>query len=298
MIQLISLDRHYSIDARENFLQLVKKQHPSGSILLHTCNRIELYYGSGLINENVARHIFRVASGLESAFIGESFIISQIKEAYKKAIETYTIDSNLHKLFQHALKTGKRVRTETSITRGALSHSQAIFELLNKIEPDFEKKQITFIGINKLNETVMNFLKNHHIKPFILANRNFEKAQLLENKYQCYAEKLSNLQEIAMQSDIIITATSAPHSIIKKHHIPTNKRVLIFDAAVPNDVEQSVKSMPNVLYFDIETIEKSIDQNIEKRKMAIKAAERIIEEEIEKLLLAQKNIIGKKYQYA
>lgn len=118
MIQYISTNHlNTSLDERENyFKRLCRNTNGSPSVFLQTCNRVELYYGDGEVPDEVARHLFRVVCGLESAIVGERAVQGQVKEAYQKALNNgMKLSAGLHKLFECALQIGKRVRTETQI---------------------------------------------------------------------------------------------------------------------------------------------------------------------------------------
>lgn len=269
-------------DNREYFLKELKSSQQTG-VLIHTCHRVEFYGGLGLVPEKVAHHLFRLVSGLESRFIGETFIQGQIKDAYHKAAAEQKLDASIHRLFQWAFLTGKRVRTETSISRGAMSHSHAVVEIIKQLEPMFRSKRFTFIGINKMNQTIMNFLKDNVYNTFILCNRNFEKAIDLENVFNCKAYKLYHLHKALEQSDIVISGTSAPHVIIKREHISSNP-LLVFDLAVPCDVEAEVQTLPTVKYFGLNKIEQQVDGNKSIRAAELLKAEFIIEEEVSRFM--------------
>ncbi|HEX3006659.1 MAG TPA: hypothetical protein VHO90_03485, partial [Bacteroidales bacterium] len=141
----------------------------------------------------VTRHLFRLVSGLESFFVGETFIQGQVKNAYQQAASKYKLDSSLHQLFQWAFLTGKRVRTKTALSRGAMSHSQAVVEIIKADVEKYQNARFAFVGINKMNKTIMNFLKGSLNSSFVLCNRNYEKALELEKSYHCQAFRLDHL---------------------------------------------------------------------------------------------------------
>ncbi len=129
MISYKSINRqNYSLEEREAYSRTLLQQ--AGTVLLQTCNRIELYYGEGDVPDDVARHLFRVTSGLESALVGERAVQGQVKNSYMQAISQYRLPTAMHKLFTSALQVGKRVRTETEISHGAVSHSLAAIEII------------------------------------------------------------------------------------------------------------------------------------------------------------------------
>ena len=122
--------QNFSLEEREAYFHALKKQE--GAVLLQTCNRVELYYGEGDVPDDVARHLFRVTAGLESALIGERAVQGQVKDSYQEAQRQYHLPAEIHKLFTCALQVGKRVRTETEISQGAVSHSLATIEIMEQ----------------------------------------------------------------------------------------------------------------------------------------------------------------------
>ncbi len=283
MIQFKKADYKIRNNDREHLLSQMKSSGEPG-VLIHTCNRVEFYSGKGLVPDQIIYHLFRLISGLDSVFIGETFIQGQVKEAYQQASSKYKLDSAIHRLFQWAFLTGKRVRTETALSRGAMSHSQAVVEIIKELVTGYQNKRFAFVGINKMNRTIMNFLKDNVQDSFLLCNRNFEKALELGNQINCKAYKLDHLKSALGQADIIISGTSAPHAIIRKEHIAANHSLLIFDLAVPNDVEPEVQTLPEITYYGLKQIENQVNGNKAIRIEEIQKAEMIIEEEVKRFL--------------
>ena len=253
-------------------------------IFLKTCNRSEIYYGDGDVPDEVARHLFRVVSGLESAIIGERAVQGQVKEAYYTAKEQRSLPAELHKLFQCALQVGKRVRNETEISHGAVSHSLAALEILEAVDGiDLKDAHITIIGVNKLTADILKFLQNKGAKMVFLANRSQIKAHYLADPLGIKVYTLDEKQEFLAHTDILISATSAPHLIIHKEDIPEDKRLLAIDLAFPRDIDSRLNELPNVQLFNIRDVEKKVRENIEVRGAEVEKAEAIIEEEIEEM---------------
>lgn len=251
-------------------------------VLLQTCDRIELYWGEGSIPAEVSRHLFRVVSGLESSLIGEGAIQGQVKNAYQSASAGQTLSKGLHRLFQTALSVGKRVRTETAISQGALSHSQAVIECLQAEGIPLKHALISLFGVNKLNEDVIKFLQSKGATAIFLGNRNFDKASELASRYDCKAFRMDNIRAFVDFSDVVISATSAPHTIIRPEHIDPSKKLLIFDLAFPRDVDEAVGLMPNVTLYNLEDVRQRVNQNLDSRKKELLLAEDIIEGEVVK----------------
>ena len=152
-------------------------------VLLKTCARTELYWGDGDVPADVARHLFRVAAGLESPLLGEGAILGQIKQSYFEAKKTGKLSPSINKLFQTASYVGHRVRTETGIARGAVSYSQVTVDILCHELPDLGNKVVSIIGVNELTESVLNFLIARGATNILLANRSFDKAEEIAHKY-------------------------------------------------------------------------------------------------------------------
>ncbi|MBE6312376.1 MAG: glutamyl-tRNA reductase [Bacteroidales bacterium] len=250
------------------------------SVFLKTCNRMELYYGDGEVSDEVANHLFRVASGLESVLIGERAVQGQVRDAYLSACKRYRLSAGLHKLFEYALQTGKRVRTETEISKGAVSHSLAAIELISESKVDLSKAHITIIGVNKLTDDILKFLRNKGAKTVFLANRSEEKAREIAGRHGAEVCRLSEKCIFLPQTDILITATSAPHTIIDVEDVRPDQRLMVIDLAFPRDVNPLVGELPYVTLYNIRDVERRVQRNIFVRKSEVAKAEHIIEEGI------------------
>lgn len=253
-------------------------------VLIKTCARTELYWGEGEIPVETARHLFRVAAGLESPLLGEGAILGQIKKSYFEAKETGSLSSAINKLFQTAICVGHRARTETAIARGAVSYSQVTVDILCKELPDLSTKVVSIIGVNELTESILAFLTARGATNIILANRSFEKAEVLADKYNAVPLPLSEKHKLLSLSDVVISATSAPHTIINKGDLPADKTQLLIDLANPDDIEGEVAKMPNKRLYKLHGIEALASQNLKKRENEIGKCEEIIEQEIVKLI--------------
>lgn len=280
MIRLTAYDNNYSLQQRENYLKTEKELSDTVGVFVKTCNRVELYYGEGSIPIPIVRHLFRVVSGLESCLLGEIAIQGQVKTAYIEASEKYRLSKSLHVLFQTALYVGKRVRTESSISKGAMSHSLAAVHIIQKYGMDLHNSIIIIIGANKLNEDIIKFLLSKGAEMIFLGNKSFEKSHLIASRYGCSVFRMEHLKDYLNIADIIITATSAPHLIVKYEDIQDDKKMLIIDLAFPRDVDDRIRSNENITLFNLEDIERIVEQNLDKRRSEIKKAEKIIEEEI------------------
>ena len=283
--------QNFSLEEREAYFHALKKQE--GAVLLQTCNRVELYYGDGDVPDDVARHLFRVTAGLESALIGERAVQGQVKESYQQAQLQYRLTAEMHKLFSCALEVGKRVRTETEISQGAVSHSLAAIEILQQEQVDLSQSRITIIGVNKLTSDILKFLKNKGARMVFLANRSQMKAHQLADPLGISVFELHDKQRFLADTDILISATSAPHAVIDATDIPFGKKLLAIDLAFPRDIDPSVGRLPNVRLYNLSDVERRVRENISVRKSEVVRAEAIIEEEIAEL----QDILRRRKQY-
>lgn len=270
-----------SLEEREVYFHDLHR--PEGSVLLQTCNRVELYFGEGDVPSDVARHLFRVTAGLESALIGERAVQGQVKESYLQAARQYRLSAEMHKLFTCALQVGKRVRTETEISQGAVSHSLAAIEIIEQEKVDLNSSRITIIGVNKLTSDILKFLKNKGAQMVFLANRSQVKAHQLADPLGISIYELHDKHRFLAETDILISATSAPHALIHAEDILIGKPLLAIDLAFPRDIDASVGTLPGVRLYNIRDVEQQVRRNISVRQGEVARAEAIIEEEIAEL---------------
>ena len=259
-------------------------QLPEQYVLLQTCDRIELYTGDDDAPEEIVKHLFRVTSGLDSPLLGETAIQGQVKQAYEKACTEGHVSKGLHRLFQEALRVGKRVRTETGISQGAMSHGQAAIEILKQEGVKLSSANILVIGANHLNKTVLQYLIREGNTTMFLSNRSYDKAGALSRELGCTAVHLDELYDRLPHPD---TATSAPRPIIHYSagsplHRFTTSPIVIIDLAVPRDVEAKIGNLPNVTLYNIEDVERKIQGNLNKRLKVVALAKKIITEEYTK----------------
>ena len=282
MIQYKSINHlNTSLTEREDYFKQLNRSEVGPSVFLQTCNRVELYYGDGDIPDSVARHLFRVVCGLESAIVGERAVQGQVKEAYMAARNSgEKLSAGLHKLFECALQIGKRVRTETQISQGAVSHSLAAIEMIERENIDLKNAHIAIIGVNKLTEDIIKFLKNKGAEVVFLANRTEEKAHKLADPYGIEVFRLDEKRDFLREADILISATSAPHAIVFKEDLNPTRPLLAIDLAFPRDIDPEVNELENVTLYNLHDVEQKVQDNIAVRQEEVEKAELMIEEEI------------------
>jgi glutamyl-tRNA reductase len=289
MVSLQTIDQKLHLAEREIYIKKIKSHSLNEGVFLQTCNRVELYSGGGYIPQNIINHLFRVVAGLESSLVGETAIQGQVKDSYLSASMNYRLDKSLHKLFQTALYVGKKVRSETSISQGAVSHSQAAVNIICRSFKEIGNSRITVIGVHNINANIIRYLTKKGTGTIFIGNRTYDKAKALSIKFGCQVFRFDELKKILGRTDILISATSAPHLIIKPDIFPKNRKMFIIDLAVPRDIDENIGSLKDVNLINIEMLERMVEQNIDKRKNAIENAEQIVSQEVERLLEWQKN---------
>lgn len=288
-----------------------------GCAILSTCNRTEIYIApveldtgmssvwcflaekSGLdISEiknytfchtlyDSIRHLFRVVAGLDSMILGETQILGQVKRTYELALESGTTNVVLNTLFQQALTTGKRVRTETGIDQNPVSIPYAAVELARQNLGCLNGKSVLVIGAGEMSElTVVNLVANG-VSSVIVSNRSYDRAAQLAEKFNGKAVRFDQLFQHMAQADIIISSTAAQHYVIKAANMQTvmeqrnGKTILMIDIAVPRDIDPQVSRIDGVTLYDVDDLQNVVDSNLAERRQAAVAAEGIIEEELD-----------------
>lgn len=291
MVSFVSIN-HNSIQLfeREKLIKNFSFNEQVPHVKLQTCNRLEIYSGEGEISGKVYNHLFRVVAGLESSLTGESAIQGQVKSAYEEARRKFKLSPSLHDLFQQTLRVGKRVRTESKIGVGAMSHSLAVMETLSKLDVDFSNLTFTLVGVNKMNEDILKYLIKKGATNFNIVNRTLSKAEEISIKYKSKAYKFDDLKLIIPHTDVLISATSSSEIILNKRDIDTKKSMMIFDLAFPRDIDPEISEFRNIQLFNLQELEKTILLNRRIRQKEVLLAEKIISEEISKLCQLQKII--------
>jgi len=306
----------FNADEIQLFFEFLKDRMTEfESVLVSTCNRTELYYsvnkscGHSITEQMVShilefkkltgntvfdfykyydtdavRHLFKVASGLNSMVLGENQILGQLKEAYKISIDLNRAGSVMSRLFHKAFQAGKRVRSETDINKGASSVSYAAVELTHKIFSSLDGHPILLIGAGEAGDLVLQSLKERGSNQIEIINRTFSRAETLAEKYSARALSFDMLEEALTACDIVITSTAADKPIIVEEQLEgimkkrKNKMLLLIDLSVPRNIGESVRSMKNVFLFNLDDLQEVVAFNYSKRQDAIKKANVIVEE--------------------
>lgn len=279
----------------------------SGAVILSTCNRVEFYASSlcparaleglqAVMRDRTGidaplyvhdtprsvRHLFRVASGLDSMVIGETEILGQIKKAYSSAAEHGATTRHLNKLFQHAFRVAKHVRSETQITRGSTSVGSVAVDLAGKIFGDLGGRKVMILGAGETSEKTARSLVSRGVKTVIVSNRTYERAAQLAEEIGGMAIHFDHWQNAFSEVDILICSTSAPHAILTKEKLAPmmkargGKPLFVIDLAVPRDAEAAINELDDVYLYDIDSLESIVKQSIETRRSEVLRCEEMI----------------------
>ena len=267
----------------EKVISLVKGfLQQKGSLPAEEINR----YAYVLFNEQAVRHLFRVAASLDSMVIGEPQILGQVKEAYREAVGLHGAGILLNKILHYALRTAKRVRTETGIASHAVSVSYAAVELAKKIFGTLAKKSVLLVGAGDMAELAARHLMESGTTRIVIANRTFENALHLADQLKGEAAHLQDLETHLQNTDIVITSTGATNYVISKQMVASalfrrrNRLLFLIDIAVPRDIDPDVASINNAYLYNIDDLQDIVDGNRVIRQKETERAETIITEEL------------------
>ncbi len=236
------------------------------------------------------RHLFRVASSLDSMVVGEPQILGQVKDAYQRAKDTGTIFGPLDQLVSSAFRVARRVRNETGIGETAISISYVAVELAKKIFGEMEGLSVLLIGAGEMAENAALHLQSGGVSKFYVMNRTHERAASLADRFNGSAVKFDRLLELLQHVDIVIASTGAPRYILSKETARgviasrKNKPIFLVDIAVPRDIDPEINALDNMFVYDIDDLEQVAEANLKHRRHEAEIAERIIDDEVEKML--------------
>lgn len=293
-----------------------KYPYLSEMILISTCNRVEILmttsdpqmailsakeyisqikgitvseFDSALYihtGEDAIRHVFRVASSLDSMVVGEPQILGQMKDAYLTATRLKTSGVILNRLLHKTFFVAKRVRTETGIGDHAVSISYAAIELGRKIFGALEGKKVLLIGAGEMAELAVEHLIRNRSGAVLVANRTFERGMELAKRFNGQAVRLEEITDCLKEVDIVISSTGAPGFILTRDQVKSvmrprkNRPVFFIDIAVPRDIDPEINRIGNAYVYDIDDLKNVIDENIEDRNREAIKAERLVDEAV------------------
>jgi glutamyl-tRNA reductase len=238
---------------------------------------------------DAARHLFRVAAGLDSLVVGEPQILGQVKEAHTVATEAQTAGPVLNRLFHASFAVGKRVRTETGLGSGAVSVSYAAVALARKIFGDLKGRNVLVVGAGEMGKLTALHMKSQGVQRVTIVSRTMaHAARTAEAIGGASAAPWDELDAVLGTSDIVITATGAASPILTKAHVEAVMRprrgrpLFIIDIAVPRDVEAAAGEIEQVFLYNIDDLQATVRENLARRTSEVSRAEAIVNEEIEK----------------
>jgi len=304
-----------SNEALYDGLKLLRQYVPDG-IILSTCNRTEVYAMDShpaeeasinflnavtrvsfadLLphiylrkNETAFRHLFSIASGLDSMIIGEFEILGQVGQALEAAEKMSMVNLPLRSMFQSAIRTGRRVREETGISKNALSASSVALDLASKVAGDLSKCKMLVLGTGEAGRLVIKVAKDRGTSRIVVASRTLERASALAETLGGIPISLDNLQEELNTCNIVVACTGAPHPILGINCVREAMRerpelpLAIIDIAVPRNVEPGVEQIDNVFLYNIDDLTQVTDLNRKQREAEIEKALVIITAEVSK----------------
>lgn len=292
--------------------RLIKKNHVEECAIISTCNRVEIYAATEnvefclesikdflsefhdvpretllphiyySIGHMAVRHLFNVASSIDSMVLGEPQVLGQVKQSYKLAAAQRTVGLILNRLFHSSFFVAKRIRTETGIGSHAVSISYVAVELAKRIFDDLSTRSVMLIGAGEMAEIAAQHLISSGIKDLLIASRRLENASLLAGKLNGrsigFDEVFYHLKDV----DIVIAATGSQDFIVKPHHLReamklrNNEPMFLIDIAVPRDIDPRIEDMPDVYLYDIDDLRNVSEENIKTRKESLNKAEEIV----------------------
>lgn len=295
---------------------LAERAAPREAVVVSTCNRAEVYvvcedvtraeddllrfiyefhrlqpaqvspHLYSYTDGEAARHLFKVASGLDSLVVGEPQILGQVKDAYSVASAARTAGPLLNRLFHSAFGVGKRVRSETALAEGAVSVSFAAVTLAKKIFGSLAGRQVLVVGAGEMGKLTALHLKAQGIAKLTITSRTLGSAEQLAAEVGGTVVPWERLSTALLESDIVITATGSPTPILDRARVQAampasrTRPLFLIDIAVPRDVAPDVGKIEQVFLYNIDDLQAIVCENLERRGGEVARAERIVDEEV------------------
>lgn len=282
-------------------------------VIISTCNRTEFYFDCdnqgiaqtqfcqnfGYTYEQIAqhlytyknieciKHLFSVASGLDSLVLGEAQILGQVKTSYETSKQENLLTKSTDRLFQTAFKIAKSVRSNTDIGKNPVSIANSSVQLSKQIFGELSQQNILIIGAGATSELLLRYLSKHSYHSLSICNRTLINANKLAKQFNCSCFDLTQLPSQLSHFDLIFTATSSQHPIINSAMIKSalslrkHRPMVIIDIAIPRDVDIAVKKFNDIFYYAVDDLQKVISNNLKNREQAAVVAKEIIEAEAE-----------------
>jgi glutamyl-tRNA reductase len=281
--------------------------------VLSTCNRTELYVATRegdpaeilfsvladrrdvsrdtlaghtylLIDDAAVRHLFRVASGLDSMVVGESQILGQVRDAFELATSEQSIGRVLGRVLPLALEVGKRARTETNISRGAVSPSSVAVQLARRTLGDLKPRAVLVIGAGDAAQATVRSLADAGVAEIFVANRSLPRAEEIASDVGGTAVPYAELSRALCRADIVISSTGSVDHIVLADDLRVvvelrqGRPLLCIDIAVPRDIDPAAATIPSVVLYNIDDLEALCEANLLERQREVAGVEEIVEE--------------------
>ena len=289
------------------------------ALILSTCNRVEVTaalddgYGTDTLvtallahrngvaledlrphlylfeDKEAIRHLFRVASSLDSMIVGEPQILGQLKQAFAQARDQGTIGASLDAILTRAFNVAKRIRSETEIGQNAVSVSYAAVELAREIFGSLHKKRVLIIGAGKMSEGAARHLMRAGAAEILITNRTPERALDLARIFHGEVVRYEHFPQRLSEVDIVITSSAAPEYVLTRDLVRRaiearkNQPMFLIDIAVPRNIEPTVDDLEHAFLYDIDDLQRLTDSNLRLRRGVAEQAESIVSDEVDRL---------------
>ena len=247
-------------------------------------------------DRDAVRHLFRVASSLDSMVVGEPQILGQVKEAFAVARSAGTVSSLLEHLLQSAFSTAKKVRSETQIGSNSVSIASVAVELARKIFGTLQGRTVFLVGAGKMSELAARHLVEQGAGAILVSNRTQERAERMAEEFDGRVIPFQQLYEVAGDADIVITSTGAPHYIFRPEHGHAflhkrrNRPMFFIDIAVPRDVDPAMNNLEGIFVYDVDDLQQVAASHMEERSRQAVDAEALVEAEVDRFHQRQRTV--------
>ena len=247
-------------------------------------------------DKDAVRHLFRVASSLDSMVVGEPQILGQVKEAFNVARASGTVAGQLEHLLQSAFAAAKKVRTETEIGSSSVSIASVAVDLAKKIFGSLQGRTVFLVGAGKMSELAARHLVQQGAGAILVSNRTQERARLMAEEFEGRVIPFEKLYEAASEADIVISSTGAPHPIFRPEHGQAfmhrrrNRPMFFIDIAVPRDVDPAMGKLEGIFVYDIDDLQAVAAAHMAERSREAGDAETLIAREVERFQQRQRTV--------
>jgi glutamyl-tRNA reductase len=296
--------------------ELVDHEAVHEAVAISTCNRTELYLVTAdpveaenaalailsrqaglrptellgaiysLRGSEAVEHLFSVTAGLDSMIVGEAEVQGQVKRSYEMALVEGVTGPVANRLFRDALGTGKRVRSETGVSRASVSVSSVAVKLAADFLGDLSERRVLVIGAGENAELTARALRDRGVEALFVANRRYDRALGLAQRYGGRAISFDDMPAELERADIVVSSTGAPHQIVAREELEfvaasrMGRPLVMIDLAVPRDIEPSVRDCPGIALYDMDDLQAEVARNLSGRQAEADEALVIVREEV------------------